>query len=226
MQQRGEPYPFVPLILLRYFPHTGESLGHDFPALCQAPARLADVLLDRPASLQSLRLAFRRFVQDLLRYYRVLPLPSSVHGRLTPWGFPPRPVASPPPSAAGTSWFPCLEFPYLHRFFDSAESHDLAVTTVVLSLSHNRTASALWTRFISELHSLARRRPCLRFHCGPRDPQRKTRGQGGSLFLSCVTLSFTTPAGFTSAPDWKSASRCNPAPRRPGIPSLFYFALP
>src|SRR5262249_41809090 len=52
VEQSGEPFMLPSLC---GFPHTGQSLGHAFPALCRASVGLNDVLLGLRPSLPNLR---------------------------------------------------------------------------------------------------------------------------------------------------------------------------
>jgi hypothetical protein len=52
---------------------------------------------------------------------------------------------------------------------------------------------------ISQLNTRPACAPCQRFDGMPCGWSRMTRGQDGSLLLSCMTLSFTTPRRFIPA---------------------------
>src|SRR5262245_43765407 len=56
--------PFL-LPCLGYLPHTAQSLGHSFPALCRARVGLCDVLLGPRPSLPDLRRGFLLFVRPV-----------------------------------------------------------------------------------------------------------------------------------------------------------------
>src|SRR5215831_11144111 len=60
VEQSGEPFlsPFFSCL-----PHTAQSLGHSFPALCRARAGSTDVLLDSHPSLPNLRGRLLPFVR-------------------------------------------------------------------------------------------------------------------------------------------------------------------
>src|SRR5277367_1574980 len=96
----------------------------------------------------------------------------------------------------GISRFPRAEFPCMPGVLDCAESVGCSrLCTRQCCLPPCRTTSALRSRlFRSSI-------PCLHFPLStlrwqPRGWPRMTRGQDGSLRLSCMTLSFTTPRRF------------------------------
>src|SRR5215470_6433513 len=65
------------------FPHTSQSLGHVFSALCPPRASLFGVSLGRTASLHALRRELLLVVRALRRYYLFVRLPTGVHaGRM------------------------------------------------------------------------------------------------------------------------------------------------
>jgi hypothetical protein len=110
-----------------------------------------------------------------------------------------RPAHATAAGVDGVSRFSRMEFPCMPGVSDCAESNKRSrFRTYQCRLPHKRTASALWFRIFRSsmpcLHvplSTLRLQPC--------DWQRMTRGQDGSLHLSCVTLAFTTPRRFTPA---------------------------
>ena len=79
VQQRGELLLLIPA---GCFPHTSESLGHAFPALCPERAFLFSVPLGRAASLRDLRQGSLPVVRLLRRYYLLVRLPADVHAGL------------------------------------------------------------------------------------------------------------------------------------------------
>jgi hypothetical protein len=100
---------------------------------------------------------------------------------------------------AGVSRFSRVEFPCMLGFSDCAESSESSRWRFPrCGLPSRWTTSALrihlFRSSMSRLHvplSTLRVQPC--------DWPRMTRGQDGSLCLSCVTLSFTTPCRFLPA---------------------------
>ena len=136
-----------------------------------------------------------------------------------PKPFSSRPAASSPAGVDGVSRFSRVEFPCMPGVLDCAEPcGHLRWRIRRCCLPPCGTTSALWSRLfrssIPGLHvplSTLRLQPC--------DCKRMTRGQDGSLLLSCVTLSFTTPRRFIPA---HSASCYVDRPRhRPPPADLF-----
>src|SRR6266853_4589050 len=78
VEQSGEP---LLLSFLCCFPHTVQPLGHAFPALCRAHARLNDVLPRLCPSLPSLRRKLPSLVRLVHRYYGTVRLLRHVHVR-------------------------------------------------------------------------------------------------------------------------------------------------
>src|SRR3954464_2443019 len=78
VKQSGEAFL---LLSLCYFPHTAQSLGHSFPALCRARVGSNDVLLGPRPSLPNLRERLPFVVRLVHRYYGVVRLLPSVHVR-------------------------------------------------------------------------------------------------------------------------------------------------
>src|SRR5215475_8553525 len=66
VEQSGESF-LLPLSCC--LPHTAQSLGHSFPALCRARVGLTDVLLGPRPSLPILRRGLLPFVRLVHRYY-------------------------------------------------------------------------------------------------------------------------------------------------------------
>src|SRR6516162_5672172 len=79
VEQSGEPFllPFSCCL-----PHTAQSLGHSFPALCRARVGRNDVLLGPRPSLPNLRGGLLPFVRLVHRYYSAVRLLRRVHARL------------------------------------------------------------------------------------------------------------------------------------------------
>src|SRR5260370_7339327 len=78
VEQSAEPL----LLSFPYcFPHTVQPLGHAFPALCRAHARLNDVLPRLCPSLPSLRRRLPSLVRLVHRYYDTVRLLRPVHVR-------------------------------------------------------------------------------------------------------------------------------------------------
>jgi hypothetical protein len=101
--------------------------------------------------------------------------------------------------AAGISWFPCTEFLRMPEVSDSVEPSGFSrFRTRPYCLPHSLTASALQITLFEAQYS-ACRCPCSTLRRAPCDALRMTRGQDGSLLLSCVTLSFTTHCRFSPA---------------------------
>src|SRR6516165_4360146 len=83
VEQSGEPFllPFSSCL-----PHTAQSLGHTFPALCRAHARLNDVLLSLRPSLPNLRGRLPLVVRSVHWYYGAVRLLLNVHVRRSVYG--------------------------------------------------------------------------------------------------------------------------------------------
>src|SRR5215470_13552798 len=83
VEQSGEPFLFP---FFCCFPHTGQSLGHAFPTLCRAHARLNDVLLSLCPSLPGLRRRLPFFVRLVHWYYGTVRLLLNVRVRRSVYG--------------------------------------------------------------------------------------------------------------------------------------------
>src|SRR3989442_9115185 len=110
-----------------------------------------------------------------------------------------RPVHEIVTGVAGASRFSRMEFPCMLGVSDCAESFESSRWRFhQCGLPSRWTTSALridlFRSSISRLHV-----PLSTLHEQPCDWPRMTRGQGGSLRLPCVTLSFTTPYRFLPA---------------------------
>src|SRR5713226_4630573 len=83
VEQSGEPFllPFSCCLS-----HTGQSLGHAFPTLCRAHARLTDVLLSLCPSLPGLRRGLPFVVRPVHWYYGTVRLLLNVHVRRSVYG--------------------------------------------------------------------------------------------------------------------------------------------
>src|SRR5215471_8813779 len=79
VEQSGEPFLFP---FFSCLPHTAQSLGHSFSALCRARVGRNDVLLDSRPSLPNLRGGLLPFVRLVHRYCGAIRLLRSVHVRL------------------------------------------------------------------------------------------------------------------------------------------------
>jgi hypothetical protein len=104
-----------------------------------------------------------------------------------------------PATSTGADWvsrFSRVEFPCMTGVSDCAESAECSRCRLLRCCLPSRvTASALWSRlFRSSIPCLHVPLSTLRWQ--PYGWPRMTRGQDGSLCLSCVTLSFTTPRRF------------------------------
>src|SRR6516162_2883630 len=83
VEQSGEPFLFP---FFSCLPHTDQSLGHSFSALCRAPAGSTDVLLDSRPSLPNLRGGWLPFVRLAHQYYGAVRLLLNVHVRVMVYG--------------------------------------------------------------------------------------------------------------------------------------------
>src|ERR1022692_2989559 len=83
MEQSGEPF-LLPAFCC--FPHTAQSLGHVFPALCRGHVRLHDVLLSLCPSLPSLRRRLPFLVRLVHWYYGTVRLLLYVRVRRSVYG--------------------------------------------------------------------------------------------------------------------------------------------
>src|SRR5271170_5211004 len=83
VEQSGEPFllPFACCLS-----HTAQSLGHAFPTLCRAHARLNDVLLSLCPSLPNLRRRLPFFVRLVHGYYGTVRLLLYVRVRRSVYG--------------------------------------------------------------------------------------------------------------------------------------------
>src|SRR6516225_8610228 len=79
VEQSGESFllPFSCCL-----PHTAQSLGHSYPALCRARVGRNDVLLGPRPSLPNLRGGLLPFVRLVHRYYSAVRLLRRVHARI------------------------------------------------------------------------------------------------------------------------------------------------
>src|SRR5439155_22925879 len=107
-----------------------------------------------------------------------------------------RSVASCGTDAQEISRFPCMKFLGVRGLFDCAElSGDSHLSPPFMWPSLFVTSWALRT-FSFAAQSPGPPMPLSTLRWLPRDTPRKTRGQDGSLLLSCETLSFSTPCRF------------------------------
>ncbi len=100
---------------------------------------------------------------------------------------------------AGVSRFSRVEFPCMLGFSDCAEPFGSSRWRF-----HRYGLPSRWTTSALRIHlfrsSMSRLHvPLSTLHDQPCDWPRMTRGQGGSLHLPCVTLSFTAPRRFIPA---------------------------
>src|SRR6266851_2550282 len=108
MEQSGEP---LLLVFPCSFPHTTQSLGHPFPALCQACVRFHDVLLGQGPSLHHLRRqVFPGLVRQLRRYYAPVRLLAGVPARIALLASRTGPGTGRPPDADEVSRFSRVQF--------------------------------------------------------------------------------------------------------------------
>ena len=196
MPQRGELLLLVPA---GSRPHTSQSLRHASPALCPERVGLFGVPLGRTASLHALRRGLPLVVRTLRWYYLLVRLPTGVRAgliahRLLP---PIRRVA--PGRQRG--------LPVLAQ---GVFRHAGGLGTA----RGSRMACVYRRPDFAFRRAERRRRPGRRgFRCSiprlpvplstlrpwPHSRPRMTRGQDGSLLLSCRTLSFPTPCRFIPA---------------------------
>ena len=140
------------------------------------------------------------FVRLLRRYYAAVRLPAAVHVGLIAHRLL---LTGPHATAAdgnGVSRFSRMEFLCMLGVFDSAGPRRTRVFAHArCCLPYCLTPSAPWYRGISELNfgiPSLHDTPVQRFKCDLTRRPRMARGQDGSLFLSCMTLSFTTSCRF------------------------------
>jgi hypothetical protein len=140
-----------------------------------------------------------RFFRPLRRYYEIVRLPGAVHVGLSALCLPRPSHAATGAGNSGLSRFSRMEFPDMLRVLDSAASKDSSrwrCPSCGLPLVRTRSARRsgdFGARYLACLY------PCLMLHLRPRGRRRQTRGQDGSLLLSCVALSSTTPCRFIPA---------------------------
>src|ERR1700733_9596517 len=84
MEQSREPFL---LPCLGYLPHTVQSLGHSFPALCRARVGWHDVLLGPRPSLPGFRRGWLPLVRPVHWYYGAVRLLQSVRVRIIVFHF-------------------------------------------------------------------------------------------------------------------------------------------
>ncbi len=199
------------LILPRCFPHTFQPVSPASPALSPALVRLFRVLLGQRPSLHNLLRRSPALVRLLRGYYAAVRLPAAVHGGLRAHRLlhPARHLAA--AGSNGASRFSRMEFLCVHGVFDSAGRRcTCAGAHCVIAFRTGRRGRLPGSPFRSSIPgphiplsnassaAFASHRP------------RMARGQGGSLFLPCMTLSFTTPCRFIptlSSQDWLPHSR-------------------
>jgi hypothetical protein len=196
MQQCGE------LLLLPFLccsTHALQSLGHAFAALCRSHVWLSDVLLGLRPSLQALRSWLPSLVRTLHRYYTRVRLLAGLPAERLALAFFRRSVAIP-----RDSFRPGLPV-LVHDV--SGRARGLRLRRVARGLrasAHVRVVFAVRYRidtleffFHSSIPGLSVPLSTLRLQ--PRDWRSKTRGQDGSLLLSCKTLAFLTSCRFIPA---------------------------
>src|SRR5262249_51680429 len=199
VEQRGEPRPLVFSCCLT---HTEQVAQLADPALSPGRGRLPDVLFGRLPSLYALRQRFPTVVRTLRRYYATVRLPTGVHAGLLAHGLlqPSHRLSAPQASAAvGVSRSGGVVFRCVLGFSAGAVSGgSLRPPPRRYCLPSCGTTSALRSRlFRSSIPCLHVPLSTLRWQ--PRGWPRMTRGQDGSLNLSCMTLPFTTPRRFIPA---------------------------
>src|SRR5580698_2911793 len=201
VEQGREPH--LP-VLLRYFPHTSQSVCPALPALRPVQVRLFRVLLGQRPFLHNLRPRFPALVRLLRRYYAAVRLPAAVHGGLIAHRFllPTRRLAA--AGSHGVSRFSRMEFLCVHGVFDSAGHGALALARTALLPSDLADAvGSLVCRFRSSIPSP--HMPLSNASSAALRLPSHGSGSGWSLLLSCMTLSFTTPRRFIptlSSQDW------------------------
>src|ERR1035441_6441685 len=192
VEQGREPH--LP-VLLRYFPHTSQSVWPAFPALRPALVRLLRVLLGQRPFLHNLRRRSPALVRLLRRYYAAVRLPAAVHGGLIAHRFlhPTRHLSA--TGSHGVSRFSRMEFLCVHGVFDSAGHIAPALSRSALLPSVQVDAvGSLDYRFRSSIPSP--HMPLSNASSAASRLPSHGSGSGWSLLLSCVTLAFTTPCRF------------------------------
>src|ERR1700682_4681051 len=194
MEQSGEP---LLLVFPCSLPHTTQSLGHPFPALCQACVGFHDVLLGQGPFLHHLRRQdFPGLVRRLRRYYAPVRLLAGVPARTALLASRADPAASQAPGCRrGLS---VLARAVSRRAYGSWTTPGLAETRDVVPVSVAFPLHALGRRPVFVFRSSIPRpsMPLSTLHPAPHCSQRKTRGQDGSLLLSCGALSSPTARRF------------------------------
>jgi len=158
-------------------------------------------LADGLPSLPSADSFLPAFVRAFPRYYAIVRLPKNVHVGRTAHGLrqPARGLSA--TGVPGVSRFSRLEFPRMPRVYDPAGSGSRLKLSPAPMLP---SAPATWAsapRWIKRLRSSipSLRVPLSTLHPHPYGCWRMTRGQGGSLLLSCAALSSATPSRFIPA---------------------------
>ena len=187
---------------------------HASPALCPVRVLSPRVSFGRTPFLPTVRRSLQSFVPMVRRYYGSVRLLIVVHHGVTALALPTRLAGPYPASDDEISRFSRMELPRMHRVFDRAgPGAGLAIAPRPVLPSVPVTTSA------PQKLDFAARCPGLRFPCQrfaprpggravcPRGRERMTRGHDGSLLLSCIELSSTTPCRFIPAHYWSSDFR-------------------
>ena len=197
VEQSGEPFLLPFLCCL---PHTAQSLGHAFPALCRARVGLNDVLLGPRPSLPSLR---RRVAPLCSAGSPVLRRsPTSPERACPPFGFWPSrtgldPLATKTPRRSPGSRACC--FSACAGSSTTRDRQSLAISAMAgvafLTTGKGRHPDH---RF-SKLNSPAHRYLCLRFSRHLAMTAARLEARMDSLLLSCRALSSPTTCRFIPA---------------------------
>jgi len=119
VQERGEPLsPITPGGLT----YPVERTERADPALCPGRVLLARIPLGSRPSLHRLRRSAGSVVRRLRWYYAAIRLPTTVHHRRVPVGFPIRSAGPVPTDGGGISRFPHKVHPYMPGVFDRARA--------------------------------------------------------------------------------------------------------
>ncbi len=193
VQKGGEPFllPFP-----RHLAHTRQTLGHAAPVLCRWRATLAGVLLGSRPSLHRLLRGLRPLVRRLHRYCDAIRLLSGVHVRRAALGLP-----GPVPRGEHRRGLPVLVHAVAQRAWGlrlRGITRRLALSVgacVAFPLRKQGRHPDLW---FSQLDTLPTDTSVYASTAASRLPPQDSR-PGGSLLLSCKTLSFSTACRFIPA---------------------------
>src|SRR6516164_5568923 len=157
VQERREPQLLITLCCLTYPP---QRTGRVVPARCPGRVLPRQVPFGQTASLPLLRRRSPGVVRRLLRYFRSVRLPLSVHHRRVSLDFPTRPEVLTAPGGQGISRFPHMVLPYVHGVSDRAGPRCTSRCRCIgCCLPLSPTASASRSKVLTRLYTRPIRSP-------------------------------------------------------------------